>query len=143
MNKIEEIENACKKLNIDVEIISKETSMKLIEEIVEKYKPHKLSGHLAIYNDSISIPTSDYEFTFSTYLNKESIYIFFDQENHEKNQVIRIEEGQRLHQIMEESYGMEYFLTNKKMSYLIAVNWYVIEGAGEATEWMKELKRER
>lgn len=40
---------------------------------------------------------------------------------------------------MEESFGMEYFVSNKTSDYLLAVNWYVIEGVGIAKDWLLTL----
>lgn len=44
--------------------------------------------------------------------------------------MIAIHSGRRLGEIMENSFGMEYFVTNKDFAYLLAINWYVIEGVG-------------
>lgn len=38
------------------------------------------------------------------------------------------EDGSRLGEILEGYFGLEYFLTNEKMDYMISVNWYEIEG---------------
>lgn len=61
-------------------------------------------------------------------------YIFFDQENHNRSKVVVIDDAKKLGQIMENSYGMEYFVSNEKADYLLAVNWYVIEGEGSAKQ---------
>lgn len=139
MGNIDELERACGELDIRSEALSREESVKIITEVLNKYKVGKTSGHLAICHDSISIPIEDYEFTYSSNLDDEAIYVFFDQEGYSKKQVIEISSGQRLGEIMENSFGMEYFVTNRDFTYLLAVNWYVIEGAGSAKRWIKGL----
>ncbi len=134
-----ELEKVCRELGIGCRILFKEESVNIIKKVFDKYKVGKKSGHLAIQFDSISIPLNGNEFTYSSHLNNEPIYVFFDQENNNRNEVILIDSSQRLGEIMENSFGMEYFVTNKKFSYLIAINWYVIEGAGIAKDWMKGL----
>lgn len=39
--------------------------------------------------------------------------------------------------LMVNSFGMEYFVSNEKVDFLIAVNWYVIEVAGDAQKWFE------
>ncbi len=41
-----------------------------------------------------------------------------------------IENGRNFCSILKNAYGMEYFISNENANYLVAVNWYVIEGAG-------------
>lgn len=139
MKNIEEIELSCKKLNIAYRILSEVDSMIVIENVINKFNVRIKTGHLEIGTNSTEISLSEYEYSYSKYLIQESVYIFFDQENHNRNQVICIDNGQRVCDIMEASFGMEYFMTNHNFSYLIAVNWYVIEGAGIVTEWMTKL----
>lgn len=40
---------------------------------------------------------------------------------------------------MENSFGMEYFVSNEKTDFLIAVNWYVIQIAGSAINDLNKL----
>ena len=93
-----------------------------------------------IYTDSISIPLDKYEFKYSEYLKSEPVYIFFDQGNMNTNEVILINDAKDIGRIFSNSFGMEYFLTNMDFTFLLSVNWYVIEGSGEAVDWIKLLK---
>lgn len=142
MNDIKEIERACIEFEIGYEILSKEKAIQIIEFVVNKFKVQKITGHLAINtNDSISIPFEKYEFSYANYLNDEPIFLFFDQESTDRNSVIKINSAKKMSVIMENSWGMEYFVTNECFSYLLAVNWYVIEGIGDAKKWMKKLAK--
>ncbi|ODC05551.1 hypothetical protein BFW38_16960 [Terasakiispira papahanaumokuakeensis] len=113
-----------------------------MESVLKKFKPFKTTGHLSIGKDSKSIKTEEHEFSYSKKLSKGAAYIFFDQESKDRNTLVIIEEGSQLCNIMENAYGMEYFLSNKELDYLIAVNWYAIEGAGLAKNWFSELAKE-
>jgi hypothetical protein len=50
-----------------------------------------------------------------------------------------IKDAKLIGNLMESSYGMEYFVSNEKADFLIAVNWYVIEVAGSAIESLTKL----
>jgi hypothetical protein len=117
-------------------LLSSLESIKVIKSVFGKYNVQKKSGHLSIYEDSLSLPLEQYEFTYSKNLRDEPVFMFFDQENFEKEEVVCINEGRRVGEIMENSYGMEYFLTNSDYTFLLAINWYVLEGAGEAKKWI-------
>ena len=74
------------------------------------------------------------------YLPQEVGYIFFEQNSELKGKtVLEIENLKLLGKILIKTSGMEYFLTNQDMNFLIAVNWYVIEIAGVVEEQMKKL----
>ncbi|OCA69172.1 hypothetical protein BBI01_17315 [Chryseobacterium artocarpi] len=114
-----------------------------MDQVFKTFKVLKKSGHLAINSsDAISIPAEKNEYTYSANLDSEPVYIFFDQENNDRNQVVLIEDGRRMGAIMENSFGIEYFITNVNFNYLLAINWYSIEGVGSAVNWMKNLIEE-
>ena len=132
-----EILNACKELEIKARILSKEDSRNIITETIRKYNVNKITGHLSIHNNSYTLPIEDYEFTYSLNLNEEPVYMFFDQNNINKNDVVLINDGRKVCKIMENTYGMEYFLSNIELDFLITVNWYVLEGSGSVIDWIK------
>ncbi len=140
MKHLEEIQNACQKLGIGFHALDGLDAQELINQVLAHYLVKKNSGHISIGHDSISIPLEPNEFTFSQRLPSEPAFLFFDQENHHRNQIAIIEDGSRIGEVMENSYGMEYFVTNESQSYLLAVNWYVIEAAGEAKQWFGNLE---
>lgn len=110
-----------------------------ISSVLARYKPEKISGHLAISHDSIAIPLERYEFTFSKSLPQQPAYLFFDQTGADQGAVVALHDGRTLGTVLEHAFGIEYFVSNDRHDYLIAVNWYVIEGAGAAAEWMAAL----
>ncbi|MFT6921983.1 MAG: hypothetical protein ACJA1C_000981 [Crocinitomicaceae bacterium] len=140
MKNSEEFINACSELNINCQLLSKTDSLTIISELKQRFNLKKISGHLALQDDSFKLPLEPNEFSFSTLLKKESAYIFFDQENINKEEVLKFENAQNLCSILENCFGMEYFLTNESLTYLIAVNWYVLEATGDVTAWLKRLE---
>ena len=143
MNNSEEIIAASEELGIVGYVMPEVEGVNYIRFVLDRYKPHKTSGHLSIYYNSVSLPLEEHEFTYSKHLDNEPVSIFFDQEGTEANKVVVIEQGKRLGEIFENSYGMEYFVSNKKADYLLAVNWYVIEGAGTAVDWINTLRNNK
>ncbi|MEQ9495228.1 MAG: hypothetical protein RIT81_00185 [Deltaproteobacteria bacterium] len=67
--------------------------------------------------------------------------MFFDQEGPDRRSVVELDDGRRLGDVMEESFGMEYFVADVAASFLISVNWYAIEFAGGARELRAKLLR--
>jgi hypothetical protein len=113
-----------------------------ISSVIARYRPEKIAGHLAISHDSVAIPLERYELTFSKSLPQQPAYLFFDQSGADKGAVVVLPDGRALCTVLEHAFGIEYFVTNNRQDYLIAVNWYVIEGAGAAVEWMAALRAE-
>ncbi|KEQ17555.1 hypothetical protein GZ78_17580 [Endozoicomonas numazuensis] len=108
---------------------------------MRKFHPDKLSGHLSIGHESTSIALEPWEFSYSKKLKDEPLFIFFEQRDVNKNKMACIKNGKKLCSILEQAYGMEYFVTNQNVSFLLAVNWYEIEGIGEITNLINELNK--
>jgi hypothetical protein len=136
---VENILEESNRLNIKAAVLDKTAALLYIKEVLSKFNVQKTTGHLAIYHNSESLPIEEFEFAYSEYLKKESGYIFFDQGGLWRDVVIEIEDGSRICEILENCFGVEYFLSNYSKDYLIAVNWYVVEGAGTALDWITDL----
>jgi hypothetical protein len=140
MKYIEEFLEASKRANVYSQKLNENISKKYIEEIIRKFNPIKLLSHISIGHNSESVGLEQWEFNYSEELEDEPVYVFFEQSYSNKNKLILIQDGRELCRIFEHAYGMEYFVTNKEKSYLLAVNWYVIEGAGTAIDLINRLK---
>lgn len=138
MSKVDEFIRSCQELGATFRVLEPNASLVFMSAALEKFKPVKQSGHLAIGGDSISIPMGPHEFTYSINLDAQPVYIFFEQLGSDKNRVIVLEDGNSLGKVLANAFGMEYFASDERLSYLLAVNWYVIEGVG-AVNWMKKL----
>lgn len=137
----EELLNIGEKLNIKIELLMDDDAEEFINRTLNRFKPFKISGHLGIGNSSFKLPIDTLEFSYMKYLREECGYIFWGQESRQrKKTVVRIKNIRLLGKILENSFGMEYFLTNEKVDFLIAVNWYVIEFTGTAKDYLEKLK---
>jgi hypothetical protein len=139
MNNADELTKTGRELHIECRLLKGTEAFNYIHRVIQKFNPRKTSDHLAIGGESIAIPLEKYDFSFSEHLDCESAYVFFDQESSSRNKVVIVYDGQQLCRIMENSFGMEYFVSNAKTDYLLAINWYVIEGVGTAKNWLEKL----
>lgn len=135
----DEIIRACKALGVDARLLLKDEARGFLAAVLERFAPVKTSGHLAIGHDSDSVPTDENELRLSDLLPARPIRMFFDQEGPDREVVVEVSQADRLGEVMEESFGMEYFLADEDASFLIAVNWYAIELAGDARAWSERL----
>lgn len=135
----QELTQISSNLGIDIVILDENDSKQYIKTVIDIFKPYKITGHLSIGIETLTIPLEGNEFSYSKYLNSEPAYIFFDQESRDRNTVVVVKDTKSVGYLMENSYGMEYFVSNEKMDFLIAVNWYVIEVAGTAIESLTKL----
>jgi hypothetical protein len=135
----QELAEVGKNLGIEVVILDEKDSKQYINRVIDIFTPFKITGHLSIGKETLTIPLEGNEFSYSKYLKSEPAYIFFDQESGDRNTVVVVKDAKLVGELMENSYGMEYFVSNEKSDFLIAVNWYVIEVAGSAIESLNKL----
>ncbi|WP_156957943.1 hypothetical protein [Paracidovorax oryzae] len=133
-NKISELLDACSILNVPAKIISAENFESKKNEIFKKYHPEQTVNHYSIGGDSIVLPTEEYEFSLFENFPDINILLFFGSDS--KEDCLSIESLSSLSKIMENCYGMEYFVSDQDASFLISVNWYVINLQGAAKQWV-------
>jgi len=126
-------------LGIDIVVLDENESKQYINRVINIYKPIKITGHLSIGEETLTIPLEKNEYSYSKYLKSDPAYIFFDQESRDRNTVVVVKDAKLIGNLMENSFGMEYFVSNEKSDFLIAVNWYVIEIAGSAIDALTNL----
>jgi len=117
-------------LDIKLNFIIHMEARNYIDQVLKKYMPWRITGHLAIGDNAKRLSTDDYEFKFSLSLDNKPSYIFFEQNLMNKDVVVIVEDAKNISKLMEYSSGMEYFISDKDISYLISVNWYSIEYVG-------------
>lgn len=131
MSHAEELKNGAEQLGLQYELLTGEVAAAIIEACYLKFEPFRRQGHLGImHKKSIKFKLSEHEYTFSEQLNDEPLLVFFEQTRENIDVVFKLFKGQFFSRLLEECYGMEYFLTNMHVDYLIAVNWYTIEIVG-------------
>lgn len=117
-------------LDIKLNFITRMDARYYIKQVLIKYMPWRIEGHLAIGDNAKRLSTDTYEFKFSFGLDNKPGYIFFEQNLMNKDVVVIIEDARNISRLMENSSGMEYFISDKDISFLISVNWYSIEYVG-------------
>ncbi|MBU2895228.1 hypothetical protein [Vibrio hepatarius] len=130
MKNAKEILEVCRELGIKCELLPNDDAKIFIDGVTKKFEPSKTAGHLSIENDSVSLPIEDYEYEYSSSLPEGKGFIFFDQSGKDKNCVVEIEDVRVIGAIMENAFGMEYFVSDSNNDYLVCVSWYAVEFKG-------------
>lgn len=130
MSKSEEIIEVSRELGVACDLMEEKQAVNYIPKVLEKFKPFKVTGHLQIGDNAISLPIEENEFSYSKKLDSEMACMFFEQNFSERNVVLMIENAKLVCHVMENCSGIEYFLSNDRIEYLIAVNWYSVHVAG-------------
>ncbi|ENA0608833.1 hypothetical protein ABFP30_000493 [Enterobacter bugandensis] len=126
-----ELISVAEKIGIKISVMVGEDAEEYISFILKKYKPWKKEGHLSISGDISSLSTDENEFTFSLSMKHIPAFLFFEQNFINKNTVILIDNASEISTLMQNSHGMEYFISDENGTYLIAINWYSIEFTGD------------
>ncbi|TND08170.1 MAG: hypothetical protein FD123_2564 [Bacteroidetes bacterium] len=135
MENAKELIRSASELNLDHKLLTQSEAEVYIQDIFTRFKVGKTTGHLAIWHESQTLPLNEYEYKYSEHLPDEPVYVFFEQQGLDKNAVVILTQGKMLGKVVENSFGMEYFVSDASSSFLIAVNWYAIEIAGAAKEY--------
>lgn len=141
MRKVDELLKSSVELGISLKILSEANSKTYISNTLKKFNPDRTTGHLSIGESYFRMDTERYEFSFSKYLEQEPALIFFEQSDRKKSKIVlEIENATQVSSLFENAFGMEYFITNRNLDYLIAVNWYGIQVVGTAEEKLSDLE---
>ncbi|MGA4102658.1 hypothetical protein ACI2S5_17070 [Ralstonia nicotianae] len=117
-------------MSIRVRLLTKEEGEAYILSVFDKFKPWKKEGHIAIGDDAGRLPTDTYEFSFSRLMVAAPAFVFFERSVINRRDVVVFEDARSVSSLMENNHGMEYFISDAVLSYLVTVNWYSIEYVG-------------
>ena len=129
---IDALLTACAALRVQVEVRDECTTQPFKAAVYAQFLPDILGPHPSIGKGSILAPTDDHEFRFTKKMLKVPCVIFFD----DVPASLQVADLSRVSDAMALCHGMEYFISNPSMSFLISVNWYQIELDGEAQVWI-------
>src|SRR5574337_261008 len=116
---------ACNELGVQYAVMESQEATNYIQSVIKKYNITKTSGHVTLPSeDSISIPFEEFELIYSEYMKNEPACLFFDQESDDRKNVFIINDARRICEVMGNTFGIEYFVSNREQDYVIAVNWY-------------------
>ncbi|WP_439893719.1 hypothetical protein ACS7SF_19080 (plasmid) [Ralstonia sp. 25C] len=118
-------------MSIAARLLSKDEGCAYIASVFSKFNPWKREGHVSIGDDVKKLRTEDCEFSFSRSMRGGPAFIFFEQNQVNRCDVVVVEDARNISLLMKNGHGMEYFISDNALNYLIAVNWYVIEYVGD------------
>ncbi|WP_419810922.1 hypothetical protein [Bacterioplanoides sp.] len=121
MSKMKDIIDSSSEIGVCVTVYD---DVDFFNKVLEKFSPRKLKGHVSIGKGE-KLPLEEYEFTYSNRLGSSPAIMFF----YEKDRLCMLKflDAKKVCSVMENMYGIEYFLVDEDLEYLISVNWYVIE----------------
>ncbi|MBB3121345.1 hypothetical protein [Pseudoduganella violacea] len=118
MSCINEFLSSARELGLSCSVLDPEPSRQFIAEVIGKFKPERMAGHLAIGHNSIAIPLEPNEFTYSCHLDAAPAYVFFEQRGADKDRVLILHNGKNLAKIFENAFGMDILCpTNRKATF--------------------------
>ncbi|MBN6075089.1 hypothetical protein HYE60_07510 [Aggregatibacter actinomycetemcomitans] len=120
-----------KEFNLHLEVLNEEDSKTYIDKTFNLFNPLKTWGHIQIGRGESLAPTEKYQNIYSLFMTSSPLFVIFDQNHKEdKNWVLKVKNGRDFAKLVYENGNLEYFLSDEKNTFLVAVNWYSIEYIG-------------
>lgn len=138
MSKLADFCEDAASIDIGYEVLEKCEAKEKLKKLVDVFTPSTLFGHFSIGHDMFEINASEYQYIYSKFLNTTEGYIFFT-ESQERMQVVKLKDISLVSNFMENSYRIDYFLTDKDFSFLISVNQYVVECTNNLSGLLEKL----
>lgn len=136
----EEIQMEAKKCNIQLKLLSDEQTKNIRENIYFKYTNKHDSIFLweNLANFSVVSDVNGWEL-ISDFVGSQKCLLFFNEKD--DGAIIVINGGRDLYDILAETYGFEFYVTNFDTEYLICFSHHdCLLGCGTAEKWIDSLK---
>lgn len=135
-----EIIRASISLGISFSEVSQEKTKLIIGQIINKYCNSKKYKFLwEGFIEKAEINDNDAWRLVKKIVGNEETLMFFNPED-EKSAFIFLN-GEDIEAVLSETFGFEFYLTNKAMDYVICFNHHnFLIGCGRAIEWLKKIK---
>ena len=135
----EEVKRAAAVLNIDLTELSRDVSLEIIRIITEKYT----KGHSCFLWDDLTdyvyVNNSDAWSWINEYIGNTEVIMFFNESDEKKSFLFK--NGDDLVAVLGETYGFEFYVTNKEKSYLLVFNHHdILMACGDAKNWLNTKK---
>lgn len=135
------IYNELKGSNIEVKKIEPEKRVKILDSIVKKYIDINRRG-IWLWEKFVQYETLSDDMAWSyigSFVKDNDCIMFFNQD--EEKEMFLIQGGNALNYILSETYGFEFYITDKESSYLICFNHHnILYGCGIAEKWIKNMQ---
>lgn len=139
----EEIQSAANQLKIIAEEISTKESEEIINKVITSYTSGNRDRYLweGIINE-VAINDKDAWQWINKFISNSEAIMFFNPSDEKK--VYRFTNGDDVVAILSETYGFEFYITNRAVDYLLCFNHHdVLIACGNAKEWLKEYKEKQ
>ena len=135
----EEVKRAADVLDIDLTELSRDVSLEIIRIITEKYT----KGHSCFLwddlTDHVYVNSSDAWSWTNEYIGNTEVIMFFNESDEKKSFLFK--NGDDLVAVLGETYGFEFYVTNKEKSYLLVFNHHdILMACGDAKNWLNTKK---
>ena len=135
----EEVKRAAAVLDIDLTELSRDVSLEIIRIITEKYT----KGHSCFLWDDLAdyvyVNNSDAWSWINEYIGNTETVMFFNESDEKKSFLFK--NGDDLVAVLGETYGFEFYVTNKEKSYLLVFNHHdILMACGDAKNWLNTKK---
>lgn len=135
----EEVKRAAAVLDIDITELSRDVSLEIIRIITEKY----ITGNSCFLWDDLTdyvyVNNSDAWSWINEYIGNTEVIMFFNESDEKKSFLFK--NGDDLVAVLGETYGFEFYVTNKEKSYLLVFNHHdILMACGDAKNWLNTKK---
>jgi len=129
----------------DSKVIVKKLEMnerrEILDSIIKNYVDRNQKGSW-LWEKFIHYETLDDDMAWSyikDFVKDHECIMFFNQE--EETEMFLIQSGDDLNYVLSETYGFEFYITDKQCSYLLCFNHHnILYGCGVAERWIHELR---
>lgn len=137
-NIYEEIITAVNTLKINVVEISENQSQDIIKKIKKKYTTE--NGYIYLWEEMIdyySVNNKEAWQWINEFIGDSETIMFFNNSDERKSFIFK--NGDDLVSVLSETYGYEFYITNKDLTYLICFNHHdVLIASGTAKQWLEK-----
>ncbi len=135
----EEVKRAADVLDINITELSRDVSLEIIKIITEKYAAGNSCFLWDDLTDYVYVNNSDAWSWINEYIGNTEVIMFFNESDEKKSFLFK--NGDDLVAVLGETYGFEFYVTNKEKSYLLVFNHHdILMACGDAKNWLNTKK---
>ncbi|NLM35481.1 MAG: hypothetical protein GX206_08590 [Clostridiales bacterium] len=139
----EEIRSAANRLMIKAEEIPTKEAEEIINKVITIYARGNIDRYIwERVTNEVAINHKDAWQWINTFISNSEAIMFFNPSDEKK--AYRLSNGDDVVTILSETYGFEFYITNKEADYLLCFNHHdVLIACGSAKEWLREYKEKQ
>ncbi len=135
-----EIISAAERMNVSISEMEEAQTSYLVHGVIEKYTNGKKSTNIwENLVDEFSVNDKNAWIWIEDYISDNEAIMFFNQED-EKNAFL-FHNGHDVVSLLGDTYGFEFYLTNRNIDYLLCFNHHdVLIACGDSRDWLSRYK---